>query len=123
MIKTKTILFFRKKIPLKLNITCGNYSLIRHCNLEFLKCYIDSNLSGELMTSKVFTKINTKLNFLWRPSNYFSYSLKSLLSNAKMQPHFDYLCTSWYPLKYKLQIKLNYKLHEQISPSYIMKLN
>ena len=64
------------------------------------------------MARSILKMINTKLNFLWRQSNYLNYLSRRLLSNALIQPHFDYGCTSWYPLlskalKTKLQIAQN----------------
>ena len=64
------------------------------------------------MARRVIKKINTKLNFLWRQSNYLNYSSRRLLCNALIQLHFDYGCTSWYPLlskalKTKLQTAQN----------------
>ena len=47
---------------------------------------------------RVLKKIKTKLNFLWRQSNYLNYLSRRLLCNALIQFHFDYGCTSWYPL-------------------------
>ena len=62
----------------------------------------------------VLKKINTNLNFLCRQNNYLNYSSRKLLCNALIQLHFDYGCTSWYPLlskslKTKLQIAQNSK--------------
>ena len=61
------------------------------------------------MGRRVLKKINTKLNFLWRQSNYLNYLPRRLLCNALIQLHFDYGCASQYPLlsralKTKLQI-------------------
>ena len=100
------------KSPPKLSISYGDYS-IKQCNtVEYLGCYNDSNLNVESMARRVLKKINTKLNLLWRQSNYFNYSSRRLLCNAVIQPHFDYGCTPWYPflskaLKTKLQISQN----------------
>ena len=41
-------------------------------------------------------KINGKLKFLYRKQNYLDRSLRRLLLNALIQPHFDYACTAWY---------------------------
>ena len=42
----------------------ADYSL-KQCNaVEYLGCYLDSDLNGELMTRRFLKKINTKLNFL-----------------------------------------------------------
>ena len=96
--KTKTIFFSQMKSPPKLNISFGDNSLKQRNTIEYLGCYLDSNLNGESMACRVLKKINTKLNFLWRQSNYLNYSSRRLLCNALIQPHFDYGCTSWYPL-------------------------
>ena len=88
------------------------------------------------MVCRVPKKFNAKVNFLWRQSNYLNYSSRRLLCNALIQPHFDYGCTSCYPLlsktlKTKLQIvqikcirfclKLPPRGH--ISPSHFRKIN
>ena len=83
------------KSPPKLSISYGEYYLEQRNTVEYLRCYLDSNLNGESMARKVPKKINTKLNFLWRQSNYLNYSSRRLLCNAPIQPHFDNGCTSW----------------------------
>ena len=50
------------------------------------------------MGRRVLKKINTELNFWLRQSNYLNYSSRRFKCNALVQPHFDYGCTSWYPL-------------------------
>ena len=49
------------------------------------------------MARKVLKKINTRLNFWWRQSNYLNYWSKILFYNALVL-HIDYGCTAWYPL-------------------------
>ena len=95
--------------PPKLSISYRDYSLKQHSTAEYLRCYLDSNLNRESMARRVLKKINTKLNLFWTQSNYLNYSSRRLLCNALIQPHFEYGCTSWYPLlsktlKTKLQI-------------------
>ena len=88
------------------------------------------------MARRVSKKINTKLNFLWRQSNYLNHSSRRLLCNTLIQPHFDYGCTSWYPLlsktlKIKLEIAQNkcirfcFELPSRghINPSHFRKIN
>ena len=104
------------KSPPKLYISYGDYYLKQHNTVEYLGCYLDYNLNGQSMARRVLKKINTKLNFLWRQSNYLDYSSGRLLCNALIQPHFDCECTSWYPLlnkvlKTKLQIAQNKCIH------------
>ena len=52
------------------------------------------------------------VDFLWRKHKFFTPTLKRLLCNALIQPHFDYVSSAWYPnlhkkLSYKLQICQN----------------
>ena len=58
---------------------------------------MDCNLSGEEMATAVLKKINSKLKFLYRKQNFLSKSLRRLLCNALIQPHFDYACQAWFP--------------------------
>ena len=62
--KTKTIFSSRKKIPPKLSMSCGDYSLKQHNTVEYLGCCLDSNLKRESMVREVLKMINTKINFL-----------------------------------------------------------
>ena len=107
--KTKAMFFFWMKSPPKLTISYGGYSLKQHITVVYLGCYLDCNLNGVSMACRAPKEINTKVNFLWRQSSYLNFSFRRLLFNALIQPHFDYGCTSWYPvlskaLKTKLQI-------------------
>ena len=93
----------------RLGIITRGYSLKQHSTVEYLACYLDSDRNDELLVRRVLKKINAKLNFSWRQSNYLNYSSRRLLSNAFIQPHFDYGCTSWYPVLSKtLKIKLQF---------------
>ena len=51
----------------------GDYSLKQHRTVEYLGCYLDSDLNGKSMACRVLKKINTELNFLWRQSIYLNY--------------------------------------------------
>ena len=48
------------------------------------------------MATKVSGTINGRLTFLYRKQNFLSFSLRRLLCNALIQPHFDYACAVWY---------------------------
>ena len=54
-------------------------------------------MSGEPVALKVVNKINKKLKFLYRKNKFLTPELHRMLSNALIQPHFDYACTAWYP--------------------------
>ena len=49
------------------------------------------------MATQALRKINGRLKFLYRNQNYLTYSLRRLLCNALIQPHFDFACLAWYP--------------------------
>ena len=80
--------------------------------MKYLGCILDATLSGEAMALYVINKINSRLRFLYRNNQFLSGSLRRLLCNALIQPHFDFACTAWYPnlnlsLKKKLQVTQN----------------
>ena len=59
------------------------------------------------MAIKVLNKINSRLRFLYRKQNILNGSLRRLLCNALIQPHFDYASQAWYPnLNKTLSIKM-----------------
>ena len=41
--------------------------------------------------------MNSRLRFLYRKQDVLNASLKRLLCNPLIQPHFDYACQAWYP--------------------------
>ena len=64
------------------------------------------------MATQALGKINGRLRFLYRNQNFLTNSLKRLLCNALIQPHFDFACLAWYPnlnkrLKGKVQVAQN----------------
>ena len=89
--------------------------LKQHSAVEYLGCYLDSNLNEVSMAH---------------------YLPQRLLCNVLIQPHFDYRCTPWYPLlskalKTKLQVAQNkcirfcleFPPHDQIKASHFRKIN
>ena len=65
--------------------------------VKYLGCLLDETLSGEAMAVNVVNKINNKLKFFYRKISFLTPALRCLLCNALMQPHFDYVCSAWYP--------------------------
>ena len=55
--KTKATFFSRMKSPPKLIIPYGDYSLRQHNTVEYLLCYLDSNLNGEPMARRVLKRL------------------------------------------------------------------
>ena len=105
--KTKSILFSKTRCLKEINISFAGHSIEQHETVEYLSCQLDSKLSGEAMASKVLKKINAKLKFLYCQRRYLTPAYKRLLCNALIQPHFDYGCSSWFPLlKKNLKLKL-----------------
>ena len=113
--KTKCILFASKnkvKKAAPLNINYKGIEIKQYSKVNYLGCILDESLSGESMALHVLKKLNCKLRFLYRKSEFLSPALRRLLCNALIQPHFDYACTSWYPnlnqsLKKRLQANQN----------------
>ena len=95
--KTKEILFTRNKTEAKLKVCLQDYSIKQNNCLEYLGCLLDNNLCGELMARRSLKKINGKLKFLYRQAIFLNPACNRLLSNALIQPYFDYGCTAWYP--------------------------
>ena len=81
-----------------MNIRRGDIEIKQHSVVTYLGSALDENLSGESMATKMLGKINGKLKFLYRKHNFLDSSLRKLLLNALIQPHFDYGCSSWYPM-------------------------
>ena len=88
-----------------LNLKCGDIEIKQHSKVTYLGCTLDNILSGEHMVAKVLNTINNRLKFLYRKQKFLSLSLRRLLCNALIQPHFDYACIAWYPLLNKRQSK------------------
>ena len=110
--RTKCILFGTKQKLNKIDSLGIRYGTIKikQCHtVTCLHCALDENLSGKTLALKVISKINCRLRFLYRRNIFLSQSLRRLLCNALIQPHFDYMYSAWYPnlynrLKPKLQI-------------------
>ena len=97
--KTKSILFgTRRKLKNSgnLKIMRGDIEIKQHPNVKYLGLILDDNLSGETMATRVLGKINGRLKFLYRKQHFLNTSLRRLLANALIQPHFDYACSAWY---------------------------
>ena len=113
--KTKSILFatkFKIKKVRKLNIKYGDIQIKQHSKVKYLGCMLDETMSGETMALSVINKINNKLKFVYRKNRFLTPTLKRLLCNALIQPHFDYTCSAWYPnltkkLKNRIQTSQN----------------
>ena len=105
--QTKFILFSKTRGLREINISFVGHFIKQRETVEYLGCQLDSKLSGEAMASKVLKKINAKLKFLYHQSRYLTPAYRRLLCNALIQPHFDYGCSSWFPLlKKNLKLKL-----------------
>ena len=113
--KTKSILFGTKrrlKGLRELNIRHKDIEIKQNYQVEYLGCLLENSLSGESMALQALTKINGRLKFLYRNQSFLTASLKRLLCNALIQPHFDFACAAWYPclnknFKNKIQVAQN----------------
>ena len=79
--KTKCILFAPlnkcKKLR-KLSISYGSLKIKQYSEVTYLGCTLDKSLLGESMALNVVSKINTRLKFLYRKSNFFFTSIKTI---------------------------------------------
>ena len=79
----------------------------QHSKVKYLACMLDETISGETMSLSVINKINNKLKFLYRKHRFLTPTLRRLLCNALIQPHFNYACSAWYPnVTKKLKIRI-----------------
>ena len=58
---------------------------------------LDETMSGETIGLSVVNKIYNKLKFLYQKNRFLTPTLRRLLYNALIQPHFYYACCVWYP--------------------------
>ena len=87
----------------------GDINIKQYTSVTYLGCELDQYLSGESMATKVLGKINGRLKFLYRKQKFLSSSLRRMLCNYLIQPHFDYACSAWYPnlnKKYKKKVQV-----------------
>ena len=113
--KTKSILFASKrkiKSGRELNVKYKNIKIKQHSQVSYLASVLDETLSEEPMALKTLNKIDGKLKFLYRKNKFLTPTLRRMLCNAIIQPHFDYAYSAWYPnlnekLKKKIQIAQN----------------
>ena len=80
--------------------------------VTYLRSVLDETLSVKPMALKSLNKINGKLKFLYRKNKFLAPTLHRILCNAIIQPHFDCVCSAWYPnvgekLKKKILIAQN----------------
>ena len=97
--KTKSILFatkFKTRKVRKLNIKYGDIQIKQHSKVKYLGCMLDETMSRKTMALSVINKINNKLKFPYRKNRFLTPTLRRLLCNALIQPHFNYACSAWY---------------------------
>ena len=50
------------------------------------------------MALKALKKINGKLKFLYNKNKFLTQTLRRMLCNVIIQPHFDYASSAWYSI-------------------------
>ena len=113
--KTKSIIFGNQqklRNLRNLDIRHGDVKIKQYTKVTYLGCILDNKLSGESMATQALGKINGRLKFLYRKQKFFTYSMRRLLCNALIQPHFDFACLTWYTnlnkkLRKKVQVAQN----------------
>ena len=105
--KTKSILFSTKNRKRKIGTLGFDVKIKQYSKVTFPGRELGETLKGKSMVLKVINEINGRLKFLNRKSRYITPSLKRLLYNALIKPHFDYTCSALYPnLNKKFKSKL-----------------
>ena len=56
------------------------------------------HLRREHMALKALKKINGKLKFLYHKNKFLTQTLRRMLCNVIIQPHFDYASSAWYSI-------------------------
>ena len=87
---------FKIKKVRKLNIKYGDIQIKQHSKVKYLGCMLDKTMSRKTMALSVINKINNKLKFPYRKNRFLTPTLRRLLCNALIQPHFNYACSAWY---------------------------
>ena len=105
--KTKSILFSTKNRKRKIGTLGFDVKIKQYSKVTFSGRELGETLKGKSMVLKVINELNGRLKFLNRKSRYITPSLKRLLYNALIKPHFDYTCSALYPnLNKKFKSKL-----------------
>ena len=84
--KTETILFgSSRKLSRteELKVTCSGVSITPKTSVGYLGAEIDQNVSGEAIASKVLSKVNGRLKFLIRKSNFLHLKTRISVVNAR----------------------------------------
>ena len=109
--KTECIIFGtanKLKKNNSINIKFKNMKIMQKDEVKYLGVILDKNLKGNSMVKTISTKVSRKLSFMYRKQRYLDKDVRRLLCNALIQPHYDYACSSWYPLLTKT-MKKGYK--------------
>ena len=63
---------------------------------KIFKFMLDETMSAETVALSTINKSNKKLKLLCRKNRFLTPTLRQLLCNALIQPHFDYTCSASY---------------------------
>ena len=98
--KTESILFGSRYLLSEcqsLSISLGDKQIEEKTSIKYLGAILDKTLSGEEMASNVLKKVRARTKLIRRVAPMLDQNTLLLLSNAIVQPHFDYACNYWYP--------------------------
>ena len=81
--KTKSIIFASKRTRARtLNVKYKNIKIKQLSPVTYLGCVLDETMSMKSMALKAFSKINGKLEFLYRKIKFLTPTLRTMLCNA-----------------------------------------
>ena len=98
--KKKKIQIVKSKRKLRkvkdFHIVCNDHTIDSTTSVKYLGLNKDNLLSGEIVVNSIISKVNARLNFLYRQSNSLSAKTRENLLSTLILCHFDYSCLSWY---------------------------
>ena len=87
---------FKKKTIKKRNIKPWGYTNETKFYSQ-VGCLMDETISGKAKALNIKQKINNKLKLFYRKKDALILTLRHLLCNKLIQPHFYNVCSAWYP--------------------------
>ena len=67
-------------------------------HVTYLGIELSQSQTGERVAEKIICNSNAKLKFLYRQTKNVNMKTKQLPKSALILCHFDYACSSWFPV-------------------------
>ncbi len=95
-----------------MNINIDGIMIKGKDSVKYLGAHLDQCLTGVTMATNAIKKVNKCLKFMYRKSEFLNFKERLMMSNALIQPTFDYGCNFWFRslgkvVRSKLQVTQN----------------